>query len=299
MRKIVLVLAVLLLALPASAAVEVSCTVSDNNTVTISYTTDDGNDFRAFGLEVSVNNGAVISSIDVNDYDYYVFPGSIDINSNGDVDGWGQAVVDFNDDPNSSFILEMGSLYADDDPCHPIDPCNSGTLCTFKVSKECCVTLSENAARGGVVMENGDSYASVSGVCVTYWECYPLGMADWSTWDSVGRPPGWCNERQCHGDADGLAQGSTKVGLYYVGTDDLAVLLEAWEVNEPPLGPGIASIVKNGVPGINADFDHATQGSTKVGLYHVGTDDLAILLNYWEVNEAPLGPNTPNDCIDY
>ncbi|UCG69290.1 MAG: hypothetical protein JSV09_16185, partial [Thermoplasmata archaeon] len=72
----------------------------------------------------------------------------------------------------------------------------------------------------------------------------------------LGKPTCWCaniNPRQCHGDADGKSQGKKK---YWVSTNDLDVLIAAW--NKP--FAQIKGQDVNGVPLICADFDHLPQG---------------------------------------
>ena len=122
--------------------------------------------------------------------------------------------------------------------------------------------------------------------------CFPMTDAAYSQWVSVGTPRCWCYPRQCHGDADGLAQGSAKAGFAYVGTNDLNIFVTAFNVFEPPKGPGIASIPN----GICADFDHAAQGSSKAGFVRVGTNDLNVFVTYFNVFEPTKGTGTPADC---
>jgi hypothetical protein len=302
MRKVLLVLTVLAMTAPCWAAVSVSCSYV-GETVTVSYNcTGDANDIRAFGIQIDVNNGAYISNIDVNDAEYYIFPGSIDINGLGGVEDWGSAVVDYNSNPNGGFTLEMGSLYDPCDPVHKTVPPKSGTLCTFEVATPltgCCVSLSRDTARGGVVMEDGSDYATLSGCCMPYGGPYPADAPDWSMWNDVGRPACWANPRHCHGDADGLKQGNVWTGEWYVGTDDLNVLAAAWQVAEPTFGPGIATVTgPKGELGICADFAHNKQGNQWTGEWHVGTDDLNAMAVYWQVKEPTIGPGTPADCFD-
>jgi hypothetical protein len=108
-----------------------------------------------------------------------------------------------------------------------------------------------------------------------------------------GKPECWCYARQCHGDADGLKQGSTFGGFKYVDTDDLNILITGWQVKELDKGPGILSI-----PGaICADFAHDVQGSTFGGFKRVDTNDLGKLIEYWQVKEPDKGTGTPPDCV--
>jgi hypothetical protein len=160
----------------------------------------------------------------------------------------------------------------------------SNTIATGKV-------ISTNPTSGTVTC-GAVAYVVSTGPC----DCFPSSDPAYSDWVSFGKPACWCNLRQCHGDADGLAQGTTKSGLYYVGTNDLSVLIAAWQVLEPPNGPGIATISVGGIPGICADFAHDAQGTTKSGIYRVGTNDLSRMITYWQVLEPPNGTGTPADC---
>jgi hypothetical protein len=303
MRKIFMVLAVLLLAASSWAAVNVTCTAvnpGNSGEVRVSYSVTDSNEIRAFGIRIDVNNNATISNIDVNDKDYYIFPGSIDINdSNGAVNGWGSAVADGGAGENY-MILEMGSLYATGDPYgHESAPASSGSICTFEVSRECTVSLSRDTDRGGVVMTDGSDYASLSGCDVSYFGCLPQAHADWTEWDKVGRPISWCYVSQCYGDADGLLGGSVKGGgFYHVGSPDLTALGAGWKKlyqNDTEY----YEYEPNALNYLNADFDHTRGGSIKGGgFYRVGSPDLTILGTYWkELCLDHTDPNcTPEDC---
>jgi hypothetical protein len=125
-------------------------------------------------------------------------------------------------------------------------------------------------------------------------DCLPSCHADHSEWVAAGKPDCWCYDRQCHGDADHLAGGSSKMGYYYVGPTDLNILVPSWLLREPPYGPGIASIQN----GICADFAHDQGGSSKSGYYRVGPTDLNILVASWLKTEPPHGPGISPDCWD-
>jgi hypothetical protein len=104
-------------------------------------------------------------------------------------------------------------------------------------------------------------------------------------WLAVGAPACWCaniNPRQCDGDADGKPQGKNK---YWVSTDDLNVLIAAWNKTFTQVDGRDFS----GTPLICADFDHLPQGKKK---YRVSTDDLDILIANWQVANAP-APDCP------
>ena len=117
-------------------------------------------------------------------------------------------------------------------------------------------------------------------------ECYTGPHYD--EWLEVGKPVCWCanvNPRQCRGDADGQSQGKQK---YWVSTDDLDILIAAWN---KPFAEIEDSKVK-AVPLICADFDHQAQGK---GKYRVSTNDLDILIANWNVADRP-DPNCPESA---
>ncbi len=191
--KKVLILLVVLVTVPAMAASNVAITTSNNGdcTATISFTTDP-NLIRGFGLDLTVDSGQTIDSIAVEDPNYRIYPGQIVI-----VDG---NVTDYNTPyapgtlGSAAVTVELASLYTDDvnyngDPNYGygMQPGASGQLLTVTVSGGCTLSIAENAARAGIVMENPDESPNVTitGVAIT------CGPACW------GYPT------QCHGDADG------------------------------------------------------------------------------------------------
>jgi hypothetical protein len=157
MKKILLVMAVLLIASPTWAGLTIEAAqVGDSNTVRITYDMDDTdpNLPRAFALEISLSqeNDANIGAVTYVHPEFHVYPGSIVI-TGGVVTDQGTPVAE--SDANS-IIVEMGSLYAADDPCHTSPPAENGTLLDFMVqnNQNCHVNLAQNAIRGGVVMED-------------------------------------------------------------------------------------------------------------------------------------------------
>ena len=132
-------------------------------------------------------------------------------------------------------------------------------------------------------------------------EDFPHCHPDYNEWVSVGRPDCWCYKRQCHGDAGGKKQGNVWAGYWYVGTDDLNVMVAAWLVKEPPDGPGIDTITGPGpdfVPGICADFAHDLEGNQWSGYWRVGVKDLNELVPYWQVKEPPDGNGVDPNCLE-
>ncbi len=315
MKKLCVVLAVLLAASPALAAVRIFAE-PDGGAVAIKYETN-GEKVRAFALDITVDKGLITGITDfirgestAANPGYGIFPANfaryITVNADtGEVAKW-----DVNDytpvaDPCDSgalgglgtngITIEMGALYYPTQDNSPNAPPNSGMLFKLTVSEPATVTIALNQVRGGVVLTDPDKAATVilsqATTVVSGGSAAATKGADYAEWVAVGKPVCWTYARQCHGDADGLAvAGST--GTYYVGTSDLNVLINAWQVKEPPFGPGIASIEN----GICADFGHDKEGGSESGWYRVGTNDLNILIGSWLVKEAPAGPGVPADC---
>ena len=150
MKKIFLVLAILLIATPTWAGVTIEAAQTGPNEVTVTYDCDDPNLVRAFAVEISLTNDANIGPVTDVHPEYHVYPGSIVI-TGGVVTVQGTPVVAVDD---SSIIVELGSLYADQDPVHTAAPSPQGTMLKFTVSESCHVDLAPNQLRGGVVMED-------------------------------------------------------------------------------------------------------------------------------------------------
>ncbi|MFA5240333.1 MAG: hypothetical protein WC476_11600, partial [Phycisphaerae bacterium] len=171
MKKIVLFCLVLLMAVPAMAVesnVAITCD-DDANEVTVSYASD-ANLIRAFGLDITVDNGATITKVEVVDANYRIYPGQISI-VDGNVTSYGTpyAAGDLGD---STVTVEMGSLYTADanysgdaNSGYGMDPGLSGVLLKFYATvpgSDCNYFVTENSARGGVVMEDPAENAVVT-----------------------------------------------------------------------------------------------------------------------------------------
>ena len=203
MKKVILVLAMLLIATPAWAGLTIEASQRtpsgpDCNVVTITYDMDDtdANIPRAFALEIELSqeNDANIGEVIYVNPDFHVYPGSIVI-SGGQVTDKGTpvAVSDV-----CSMIVEMGSLWAATDPCvaHQTQPDPCGILMRFRVAdnEDCNVMLELNAIRGKVVLEDTSipevppGYVTLTGCSVT--DC--------------GLAPGPCDPPSCMGDVVGV-----------------------------------------------------------------------------------------------
>jgi hypothetical protein len=263
MKKVALALVVLAFTVPAMAAVTITSSLGtgvDANKVTIGYSTTGGDEVRAFALNVKVSDKAFdVNSVrpvgDPNHTDYWVFPGSMTFTVNGDgntvVANFGNPMAER--DPNGG-VVEMASLYATNDPCHPSLPASSGSLCTFKFKRSPCgpdnkITVdvnTPNTKRGGVVLKDPNATASVT------WPAqlvYPCGTPT---------PPCWACPGQPYGDANGDGTVSSK---------DLALLRKSWLMGiSDPHGTGV------GQYNCCADFNHDNIVSSK---------DLAKLRQNW------------------
>ena len=325
MRKIVLTLAVVLLAAPALADVKLIAEkdLGNDRKVWVKYESDEGQLIRAFGLNITATDGNIV---DINDYavgdnngGYGIFPGAfrdapIAVNpTTGLVDNWnvtGYSPLAPSGDPDAqggipgpAITIELGSLYTD------AAPGDEGYLCSVTVDEDVkTLCIEGNAIRGNVVMEDASEPAvlDLTEACATWDECFPSTDPGYDDWVAHGKPLCWCYARQCHGDADGDRQGNDFFGWTYVSTDDLNVVIAAWQILEPPHAEapnlnGIADV--DG--GMCADFDHDRQGNDFFGWMRVSTDDLAVLIDAWQALEPPKNDpahpfypdGIPGDCV--
>jgi hypothetical protein len=174
MKKILLALLVLSIAVPAMGTVTISMTKgTEANSVIVGYTCSAGVEVRAFALDVHVSDGAyVIGSatrwpLPETSHNYYVTPTNISfkvVGPNTVIDKYGKpAVLETVD----GFTIEVASLYANNDPCaaHRSAPPLTGNLVKFFVDctkrgtdQKVDVTMpSVNTQRGGVVLIDGNS----------------------------------------------------------------------------------------------------------------------------------------------
>lgn len=291
MRKIILLIAVLLMAVPAMATnVDITCEVggADNNEVTVSYETDDTL-IRAFGLTITLTDPCVaITKVDVCDVNYRIYPGQIVIE-----DG---EVIDYNtpyppdDLGDANLAIEMGSLYTMDanysgDPNagYDMQPGSSGVLLKFYVDDpNGCFDVNEDPLSGGVVLEDPCEAAVVTseGGCFEQ-DCIAsthLGGQGYTDWVSFGKPACWCYEHQCRGDADGVKQ-----LVFWVYSNDLTILKSAYALPGTPPGNGIC-----------ADIDHQKQL-----VFRVYSNDLAILKTYYALPSVPSCGSPPDADYNY
>lgn len=291
MRKLFFTLVVVMLTAPAWATVTITATDMGGGVVSIDYSSDETELVRAFALDITVDTGVIQSigdySVGDDNGGYGIFPGNfgryivVDPESGqvADWDATGYTPVADGNDPGalgglgtSGITIEMGSLYDTQAPA------NQGRLCTVVCSETGQLTVTTNATRGNVVLEDASEatvdLTGATDVQVTVDSLQSYTGAQVDQWVIVGKPDCWCadiNPRQCHGDADGMSSGDEK---YWVSTNDLNILVEAW--NKP-----LEALTGNQ---ICADFDHQPQGQNR---YRVSTNDLDILIANWQIPDGP------------
>jgi hypothetical protein len=175
MKKILFVLVALLLTAPAWAAVDITTAVDGTNPckVIISFdASSEPNLVRAFALDIQTNDVNIIA-VELLSTDYVIHPGTIVIDTSGNVTDYGSPVAPESDLPSdtlagigtSGVTIEMASLYAPVGPSSPNAPAPSGQLLAVTVDDDCTVTVSANVSRAGstgVVMESPDEVVTVN-----------------------------------------------------------------------------------------------------------------------------------------
>jgi hypothetical protein len=282
MKKIVCALVVLALALPASAAVEITAVADGDSNAVIGYVSTGGDVVRCFGLDIQLDTDAKIVAVECLSDDYYVSPGNFTYD--GVTPNFGSCVCDSGEPDTlggidtNGITIAMCSLYADDDPDHNVPPASSNGLVKITVDGECCITITENGRRGGVLDEDNvdidptlpnDPCLCLAGPPPP--TCLSEDATEFSDWQTWGEPNCWCYQYQCRGDINGQ-----KTMLWRVQALDLDMFRAAFFVQDGPL----ASVVTYGEPGICADLNH-----TKTMLWRVQALDLDEFRNYFFVTD--------------
>jgi hypothetical protein len=141
------------------------------------------------------------------------------------------------------------------------------------------VTITADVDRGGIVGDAGA--ATVSGTTVVFAvaaDCVKADAPFYTEWVGAGKnwdkPDCWCYERNCRGDIDGV-----KVGLYWVQTNDLGTFIAAFNKGDLKMDQTL----------ICADLDHK-----KVGLYRCQTNDLTEFIKHFNKGQLKV-PVCPLD----
>jgi len=180
-QRILLIVAVLLIAAPAFATVNISAVQSDVNKITISYSCSAGEAVRAFALNLSIgssNNSMLFSDVNtMGDFNrgesnkpgggYGIFPGQFSRQIDPGNPNWSALFYtpfapDGSVDSNGTgfgmrtAIAELGTLYTGANA-----PGTSGTLFSIRWDPNGkttdTLTVSANTIRGGVVLESGSA----------------------------------------------------------------------------------------------------------------------------------------------
>ncbi len=254
MRKIVLAIIVLLLAVPALATVRIDAIDEGGGVVRIDYTSDEPNKVIGFALLIDVN-GANIT--DVNEYlkgestaskrGYGIFLdpfGGVEIDLDGNLIGrlWGSSVSD-SQQPGAAgtgigtnkVIAEMGALHYPPGDTEANAPGDSGTLCWVTVSGNCSMSIiPEDTFRIGVTLSNGRSsadngppvdvnapgYDGRPAFDIIFDKCFP-GSPSGNTWPNWNEYDYWvaAGEPPCW-CAKAFAEGYPKYGYQCKGDAD-------------------------------------------------------------------------------
>ena len=186
MKSIIITLAVLVVAAPAMATVTITCTASDVNEVTVSFTSDEGQLVRAIALDIQVHGPDVwIEDVNCVSTGYKIHPGSIAIDAGGNVVDYGTCAGAGLG--SNTIASEQGSMYvgAVNEPS-PGDLFIITLGCINAGDGEVVVSVSENMFRGGIVMEDTGPPTAVD-------------VSDTATVNI-----GWCDpDHCCKGDLDG------------------------------------------------------------------------------------------------
>lgn len=155
-KRVLFLLTIILPASASTATVFLTCADLGDGVVQLSYdSTQEAYRVRGFGLDIHVSSGVFTSVGNISSY-YWVYPGSIHIDEYGEVVDFGSPVASpempgtLDGLGTSGMTIEMGSLYMGEANAPP----TTGVLLTFTVSATCNVTVTENALRGGVVLED-------------------------------------------------------------------------------------------------------------------------------------------------
>lgn len=161
MKKLLVLLVVLAVAVPAMADVVLTCTPGEDGWVTVSYdAVEEATLVRAFALDIEVDGGSIVAVVNLN-ADYDVHPGSFDYDA--DEETYSGSLVCDASFPGTlggldtvGVTTEQGSLYVpgvDDAPLAADDLLKFQVDCG-EATGDITITVVENAARGGVVLEN-------------------------------------------------------------------------------------------------------------------------------------------------
>jgi hypothetical protein len=279
MKKLIF-LCVALLVAPAMAAVNFSADDNGDGTLTISYTTTDGDLPRGVALLLQVTSGDalltgyVAASADDKmncfiDYAYSNDPYAI-----GDghpiADPAGPGALDASGGV-AELSLCMGALDQTENQL-PGDP--EGDIATLTFTGTGLLTVSADTLRGpdsGVVGSELASNLPIVDVAIggVPPECMMGTHPDYAMWEEYGKPNCWCYAAQCKGDVDGLTELSGTVNVFMLDLDVFVPSFGSMQTTEP---------------GVCADLDHQKELSDTVNVF---MNDLNIFVpNFGSMQDA-------------
>jgi hypothetical protein len=307
MKKVLPILLVVAMALPALAEVDVTAAAGTNpGELIVTVTPSNGAAVRGVALVLNTDTGdavidgtddVVVSGLNTN-IDYFFTNGTAGVGETSAGEGHAIAKADAAgaiDDPSDNRLpassFSLSSAYLDPDSTQ-LGQTSAMTFTVTYTGTAGCISVAPDGLRGAIVGDNLGTITYPSACTeVTFGpgECFNDNLGNYAEWTTFGSPACWCFERNCHGDADGGKQGSPLAGYAYVFTNDLNKLIAGYGVKEPPQGPGILTITD----GICADFKRDQQGSPLAGYSRVFTNDLNELIAWYGVKEAPQGSGVP------
>ena len=295
---------------PAWATVAITVVDEGGGVLRIDYRMEgELNKVRAFALDITISDGVIEA---IRDYHvgqstavnpgYGIFPTNfgryiIVDPATGEVTDWDvndyTPVVDLNDTGalgglgTAGITVEMASLYYPPGDNSPNAPPNTGTLCKVTISEESHFSVTENAARGGIVLTDPSLSPTVdlteaTDVPICCLDKFPRAYTTYQDWLVMGSPDCWAGNwfsewrYQCDGDADGATELPMRYRVY---GKDLALIVENWKrkTNDPLLNPC-------------ADIDHKSEMVLK---YRVYGKDLAIVVANWKKKDKDLRGDCP------
>ncbi len=207
MKKIIVALVVLAIAIPAFGT-SFTITQISGSEVRISYdASGEGQPVRGFGLDVTVDSNEIVDYSNTS-AEYYIFPGSVQVDAAGNISSYGSPIGNDSDHPDtqegldsSGVTLEMASLY------ETTPPATTGDLLDLQVDGDCNISMAGNAARGEVVLEDGSAGTEYPApVRIWYSTLNSTEYAEWLTWgggNPANAPANWRDYCWKCGDVDG------------------------------------------------------------------------------------------------
>jgi hypothetical protein len=193
------------MAVPVMADVQISVSAGPGpNDVTIGYTNNELSYVCAFAIDITIADPcAIIQDVNCVSSDYYVHPGTVQIDPTGTVTADGTCKCTGYpgtlDEPNG-VTVEMGAMFIGAEN----EPAASGDLVILTLAGcdsdgDVTVNVSENVIRGGIVMEDPEDEVTVDSPGATVATALPICMAAgcWNPASCAGQPYG---DATCDGD---------------------------------------------------------------------------------------------------